>query len=131
MTVKEILERYKSVAVVGLSSSRDRDSYSVSRYMQAQGYRITPVNPNESDVLGERSYKSLEDVSHEIEIVNVFRRPEFVPQLMETAIKIQAKVVWLQEGVIHEEAARRGKDCGLEVIMDRCILKEHMALSGP
>ena len=128
MTFKEILETYHSVAVVGLSARPNRDSYSVSSYMQAQGYRIIPVNPNEDFILGERSYKSLEDVPHEVDIVNIFRKPKYVPHLMESAISIGAKVVWLQEGVINEEAARRGKECGLDVIMDRCILKEHMAL---
>ena len=120
-----ILEQYRTLTVVGLSSKVMRPSYGVAAYMQTQRYRIIPVNPNETSVLGERAYPSLEEVPDPVEIVVVFRRPEFVPDIVEAAIRRGAKVIWMQEGVIHEAAARRARQAGLEVIQDRCILKEH------
>ena len=126
MTTKEILEKYKRIAVVGLSSHTWRASYGVSRFMQTVGYQITPVNPNEREVLGEKAYSTLDEVPDPIEIVNIFRRSEFVPEVVDAAIRRGAKVVWMQEGVIHEEAAQRARKAGLEVVMDRCILKEQM-----
>ena len=128
MTIKEILEKYKSIAVVGLSSQTWRPSYSVSQYMQSVGYRIVPVNPNEAEVLGEKAYASLDDVPDPIEIVDIFRRPEFVPDIVESAIRRKARVIWMQVGVVHEAAAERARAAGLEVVMDRCILIEHQAL---
>ena len=128
MNIAEILQTYRTIAVVGLSSSPWRPSHSVSKYMQAHGYRIIPVNPNEETVLGERAYPTLEDVPEAVEIVDVFRRSEEVPDIMESAIRIGAKVAWLQEGVFHEAAAARGREAGLDVVMDRCILKEHMTV---
>lgn len=126
MSVKEILEKYKTIAVVGLSNSPWRASLGVSKYMQSQGYRIIPVNPNVGSVLGEKSYASLDDVPIAIDIVDIFRRSEFVPDIVEAAIRKGAKVIWMQESVIHEAAAQRARAAGLEVIMDSCILKEHM-----
>ena len=126
MTTKEILERYKRIAVVGLSSNTWRASYGVSRFMQTVGYEITPVNPNETAVLGQKAYSTLDEVPDPVEIVNIFRRPEFVPEIVDTAIRRGARVVWMQEGVIHEEAAQRARAAGIEVVMDRCILKEQM-----
>jgi len=126
MTTKQILEKYKRIAVVGLSSNTWRASYGVSRFMQTVGYQITPVNPNESEVLGHKAYATLDEVPGPIEIVNIFRRPEFVPEIVEASIRRGAKVIWMQEGVIHEEAAQRARDAGMEVVMDRCILKEQM-----
>ena len=126
MTTKEILERYKRIAVVGLSNNTWRASYGVSRFMQTVGYHITPVNPNETEVLGQKAYSQLEEVPGPLEIVNIFRRSEFVPEIVDAAIRLGAKVVWMQEGVIHEEAAQRARAAGIEVIMDRCILKEQM-----
>ena len=126
MTTKEILETYKKIAVVGLSNSPWRASFGVSRFMQTVGYDITPVNPNETEVLGRPAYATLDDVPGPIEIVNIFRRSEFVPDIVEAAIRRGAKVVWMQEGVIHEGAALRARDAGIEVVMDRCILKEQM-----
>ena len=128
MTIPEILQKYKTIAVVGLSSSPYRASHGVSRYMQANGYRIIPVNPHESEVLGEKAYSSLDDVPEPFEIVDIFRRPEYVPDIVEAAIRKGAKVIWMQESVIHEAAADRARQAGLEVVMDRCILKEHMAM---
>ena len=126
MTTKEILETYKKIAVVGLSNSPWRASFGVSRFMQTVGYDITPVNPNETEVLGQPAYATLDDVPGPIEIVNIFRRSEFVPDIVEAAIRRGAKVVWMQEGVIHEGAAQRARAAGIEVVMDRCILKEQM-----
>jgi uncharacterized protein len=130
MTTKEILQTYKRIAVVGLSSDPGRASYGVSRYMQNSGYQITPVNPNEVNVLGEKAYASLEEVPGPIEIVDIFRRPEFVPDIVNTAIRRDAKVIWMQLGVAHEEAAKRARAAGLEVVMDLCILQEHMKYFG-
>lgn len=126
--VAELLRTAKTIAVVGLSSKRHRPSHGVAEYMQRQGYRIIPVNPQETEVLGERAYASLDEVPGPIDIVNVFRRSEFVPEIVEAAIRKGARAIWLQEGVIHEEAAERARQAGLIVVMDRCILKEHRRL---
>jgi len=123
--IREILERGKTLAVVGLSSKVMRPSHGVADYMQRHGYRVIPVNPHEETVLGEKVYASLDDVPDPIDIVVIFRRPEFVPEIVQSAIRKGAQVVWMQEGVIHEEAAQAARRAGLEVVMDRCILKEH------
>jgi predicted CoA-binding protein len=120
-----LLRDSKIIAVVGLSSNRRRPSYGVSEYMQSMGYRIIPVNPLETEVLGEKAFASLDNVPEPVDIVNVFRRSEFVPDIVDAAIRIGAKCVWMQEGVIHEEAAAKARAAGLEVVMNRCILKEH------
>ena len=130
MTTKEILQKYKKIAVVGLSSDPARASHGVSHYMQKSGYEITPVNPNEVNVLGEKAYASLDEVPGPIEIVDIFRRPEFVPDVVEAAIRRHAKVIWMQLGVTHEEAAQRARAAGMEVVMDLCILQEHMKHFG-
>jgi predicted CoA-binding protein len=127
VSIKEILEQYKTIAVVGLSSHRFRASYSVSEYMQNAGYRIIPVNPNETEVLGEKAYPSLDDVPEPFEIVDIFRRPEYVPDIVEAAIRRNARVIWMQLGVVNEAAAARARAAGLEVVMDRCILQDHAA----
>ena len=123
--IRDLLEQGKVIAVVGLSSKPHRPSYGVARYMQSAGYRIIPVNPNEREVLGEKCYARLEEIPIRVDIVDIFRRSEFVPPLVESAIVLGAHSVWLQEGVIHEGAAARARAAGLEVVMDRCILKEH------
>jgi predicted CoA-binding protein len=123
--ILELLKQYKTIAVVGLSSNPMRPSYDVTEYMQAAGYRIIPVNPNERKVLGEKSYARLEEVPEKIEIVNVFRRAEEVPAVVESAIRVGAKVVWMQQGVENEEAAEKARAAGLMVIEDACILVEH------
>jgi predicted CoA-binding protein len=128
VTIKDILETYRTIAVVGLSSRPYRASHGVSRYMQRAGYRIIPVNPLETEVLGEKAYPSLDDVPESFEIVDIFRRSEFVPDIVEAAIRRNAKVIWMQQGVVHEAAAERARAAGLEVVMDLCILQEHMAL---
>jgi uncharacterized protein len=125
MTIPELLASSHTIAVVGLSHKRFRPSYGVSEYMRRAGYRIIPVNPFETEVLGEKSYASLADVPEHVDIVNIFRRSEFVPELVEAAIRIGARAVWMQEGVVHEAAAQRARAAGLTVVMDRCILKEH------
>ena len=128
--IAAILREAHTVAVVGLSGKRFRPSYGVSEYMQRSGYRIIPVNPRESEVLGETCYPDLESIPEPIDIVDIFRRSEFVPEIVDAAIRKGAKVIWMQEGVIHEDAARRAMEAGLTVVMDRCILKEHRRLGG-
>jgi len=124
--VTEILKNSETIAVVGLSSRRHRPSYGVAQYLQAAGYRIIPVNPNETEILGEKCYARLEDVPAHVEIVDVFRRSEFAAEIVESAIRIGGRGVWMQEGVIHAEAAERARSAGLFVIMNTCILKEHI-----
>jgi uncharacterized protein len=124
--VTQILRNSRTIAVVGLSSRKFRPSYGVSEYLQSAGYRVIPVNPSEKEVLGEKSYATLEEIPEKVDIVNIFRRSEFVPEIVESAIRIGARGVWMQEGVIHSEAAERARRAGLFVIMDSCILKEHI-----
>jgi len=121
----EILKTSKTIAIVGLSSRRLRPSYGVAEYLKSVGYRIIPVNPNESEVLGEKSYARLEDVPERVDIVDIFRRSEFVPEIVESAIRIGARAVWMQEGVAHMGAAERARRAGLFVIMNTCLAKEH------
>ena len=125
----QILQSARTVAVVGLSGKRYRPSYGVAEYLKREGYRVVPVNPEETEVLGEKCYPDLDSVPGEIDVVDVFRRSEFVPEIVEAAIRKGAKVIWMQEGVIHEEAARRAREAGLTVVMDRCILKDHRRLA--
>jgi predicted CoA-binding protein len=127
--IDDILRSYRTIAVVGLSGRRFRPSYGVAEYMKKAGYRIIPVNPMEQEVLGEKSYPDLDSVPEPVEIVDIFRRSEFVPEIVEAAIRKGAKVIWMQEGVVHEEAARRAMEAGLTVVMDRCILKDHRRLA--
>jgi predicted CoA-binding protein len=123
--IHEILRNYKTIAVVGLSSNRTRPSHGVAKYIQAAGYRIIPVNPNEKEVLGERSYARLEDVPEKIEIVDIFRRAEEVPAVVESAIRVGAKVVWMQLGIENAGAAEKARAAGLIVVEDACIYMEH------
>ncbi|MBJ6750637.1 CoA-binding protein [Geomonas anaerohicana] len=124
--IKEILTKYRTVAVVGLSPDAGKPSHEVAAYLKRAGYRIIPVNPAVAEVFGEKSYPTIAEIPEPVEIVDVFRRSEFVPEIVEQAIAKGAKVVWLQEGVVHEDAARRAREAGLEVVMDRCMLKEHV-----
>jgi hypothetical protein len=124
--IDRMLNESKTIAVVGLSSDGSRASNSVSRYMQAHGYRIIPVNPNEVSVLGEKAYERLEDVPEKIDLVDIFRRSDEAGIHVDEAIRIGARGVWLQEGVIDVRAAQRALDAGVAVVMDRCILKEHL-----
>ncbi len=127
--IADLLRTSRVIAVVGLSSNPLRPSHGVAGYMQEHGYRIIPVNPQETEVLGEKAYPSLEDVPGKIDIVNIFRRSDFVPPIVEDAIRLGARAVWMQEGVVHEQAAARARAAGLIVVMDRCILKEHRRLA--
>lgn len=129
-SVAELLRSAKTIAVVGLSDNPFRPSYDVSAYMQGQGYRIIPVNPQVKEVLGEKSYASLRDVPERIDIVDVFRRSEFVPEIVDEAIALKVPAIWMQEGVIHEAAAAKARAAGIFVVMDRCILKEHATLAS-
>jgi predicted CoA-binding protein len=127
--IKRILDECKTIAVVGLSSNPFRPSYGVARYMQQRGYRIIPINPNETEVLGERAYPNLACAPEKIDLVDIFRRSEEAEEAgahVDEAIRLRVKAVWMQEGVIDEAAARRAIEAGLMVVMDRCILKEHM-----
>ena len=123
--ITELLKSAKTIAVVGLSDSPMRTSHGVSLYMQSQGYRIIPVNPKITEWLGEKAYPALLDVPEKIDIVNIFRRSDAVPDVVEQAIQIQAPAIWMEEGVIHEEAAEKARQAGIFVVMDLCILKEH------
>jgi uncharacterized protein len=123
--IAEILSKYRTIGVVGLSSDASRPSYGVSEYMQSAGYRIIPVNPNEREVLGEKSYARLEEVPEKIEIVDIFRRIEQVAAVVDSAISIGAQVVWMQQGIEHQASAEKASAAGLIVVMDACILVEH------
>src|SRR5947207_5453624 len=123
--IGELLKRAKTIAVVGLSDSPLRPSYGVSAYMQSQGYRVIPVNPTIKGALGEKAVGALSEIQEKIDIVDVFRRPEGVPEVVDEAIKLGVPAIWLQEGVIHEEAAAKARRAGIFVVMDKCILKEH------
>ena len=127
-SIAEALKTAKNIAVVGLSSSPLRPSHGVAAYMQSQGYRILPVNPEISEALGEKSYASLAEVREKIDIVDIFRRSEFVPEIVDEAIKLRLPVIWMQEGVVHEAAAEKARKAGIFVVMDKCILKAHHAL---
>ena len=124
-SIRFMLDECKIIAVVGLSSKSHRPSYGVSQYLQASGYRIIPVNPNEKKVLGESCFDRLEDIPVKVDAVCIFRRSEFVPPLVDSAIAVGARGVWMQEGVVHEGAATTAREAGLAVVMDRCMLKDH------
>ena len=124
--VKAILENHKTVTVVGLSPKPERDSHMVAQYLKEHGYRIVPVNPGQKEILGAKSYPNLKAIPFRIEIVNVFRRPEAIPPIVDDAIEIGAKVVWMQLGIAHNQAAEKAREAGLEVVMNKCIKIEHM-----
>lgn len=128
--IRELLSRAKTIAVVGLSDSPLRPSHGVSAYMQMQGYKIIPVNPTISEALGQKCYPSLLDVPEKIDIVNIFRRPEYVEEIVDQAIQLKIPAVWMQEEVINERAAEKARKTGMFVAMDLCILKEHKARFG-
>jgi predicted CoA-binding protein len=128
--IADLLRSARKIAVVGLSASPLRPSHGVAAYMQGQGYRIIPVNPEITGALGEKAYASLLDVPEKIDVVNVFRRSEHVPPIVDQAIQLKVTAIWMQEGVIHEQAAEKARHAGIFVVMDRCILKEHHARFG-
>jgi predicted CoA-binding protein len=128
-TIKRVLDDCKTIAVVGLSSNPGRPSYGVASYMRRRGYRVVPVNPNETEVFGDKAYASLAEVPGKIDLVDIFRRSSEAGHAVDEAIAVGAKAVWLQEGVIDQAAAKRAQDAGLLVVMDRCWLKEHARTS--
>jgi predicted CoA-binding protein len=128
---EDILRSCKVIAVVGLSSEPGRASYGVAKYLQGQGYHIIPVNPRETTILNETCYPDLSTIPVPVDMVDVFRRSEAVPEIVDEAIKIGAKAIWLQEGIVHEEAAARARKAGLKVVMDKCAFKEHLKMVNP
>lgn len=128
--MKDILVSAKTIASVGLSSNQHKESYGIVSYLKDQGYRIIPVNPTADEILGEKSYPDLESVPEPIDVVQVFRKPEDVPPVVDSAIRAGAKVVWMQEGIVNEEAAQKARDAGLQVVMDACMRVTHRRLIG-
>jgi hypothetical protein len=126
--IADLLQTSRTIAVVGLSSKQYRPSYGVTEYMQSQGYRIIPVNPNETEILNEPACADLDSITGNIDIVNIFRRSECVPEIVDAAIRVGARAIWMQEDVVHMEASAKAEAAGLIVVMDRCILKEHRKL---
>ena len=129
--MKEILLSSKTIASVGLSGNQQKESFWIASYLKEQGYRVIPVNPTATEILGEKAYPDLSSVPEKVDIVQVFRKPEDVPPVVDEAIKIGAKVVWMQEGIVHEEAAQKARDAGLQVVMDACMRGTHRRLVGP
>ena len=129
-TMKDILLSTKTIASVGLSSNPARESYGIVRYLKSQGYRVIPVNPTAEEIMWEKSYPDLESVPEKIDVVQVFRKPEDVPPVVDAAIKVGAKVVWMQEGIVNEEAAQKAREAGLQVVMDACMRATHQRLIG-
>jgi predicted CoA-binding protein len=127
-TVRKILDDAETIAVVGLSPKPERDSHEVAEYLQEAGYRIIPVNPKADEILGEKAYTDLVSIPERIDVVDIFRKSEHVPPIVEEAIEAGAKTVWMQLGVVNEDAARKAADAGLDVVMDRCMLREHKRL---
>ena len=128
--MKNILQSAKTIASVGLSSNPAKESFGIAAYLKGQGYRVIPVNPTTAEVFGETSYPDLESVPENIDVVQVFRKPEDVPPVVDSAIKVGAKVVWMQEGIVNEEAAQKAREAGLQVVMDACMRVTHRRLIG-
>ncbi|HSJ90046.1 MAG TPA: CoA-binding protein [Anaerolineales bacterium] len=128
--LKDILLSTKTIASVGLSGNQEKESYWIASYLKDQGYHVIPVNPTATEILGEKAYPNLESVPEKIDVVQVFRRPEDVPPVVDAAIKAGAKVVWMQEGIVHEEAAQKAREAGLQVVMDACMRATHRRLIG-
>jgi uncharacterized protein len=128
--MKDILLSAKTIASVGLSSNTEKESYWIVSYLKSQGYRVIPVNPTADEILGEKSYPDLESVPERIDVVQIFRKPEDVPPVVDSAIRVGAKVVWMQEGIVNEEAAQKARQAGLQVVMDACMRATHRRLIG-
>ena len=128
VVIRALLQRARRIAVVGLSSQPNRPSYGVARHMQQFGYQVVPVRPMVVEVLGEKAYSSLLELPFPVDIVNVFRAAEHIPQLVEECIQMASPVIWIQQGIIHEQAAQRAKEAGLIVVMDRCIYRDYLEL---
>ena len=129
--MKEILLSARTIASVGLSSNQQKESFSIVSYLKEQGYRVIPVNPTAHEILGEKAYPDLSSIPDKVDIVQVFRKPEDVPPVVDEAINIGAKVVWMQEGIVNEEAAQKAREAGLQVVMDACMRATHRRLIGP
>ena len=129
--MKELLLSAKTIASVGLSSNQQKESYWIASYLKEQGYRVIPVNPTVNEIFGEKAYPDLSSVPEKVDIVQVFRKPEDVPPVVDEAIKIGAKAVWMQEGITHEEAAQKAREAGLQVVMNACMRGTHRRLVGP
>lgn len=129
--MKEILLSSKTIASVGLSGNQQKESFWIASYLKEQGYRVIPVNPTATEILGEKAYPDLSSLPEKVDVVQVFRKPEDVPPVVDEAIKIGAKVVWMQEGIVHEEAAQKAREAGLQVVMDACMRATHRRLIGP
>lgn len=129
--MKELLLSSKTIASVGLSSNQQKESYGIASYLKEQGYRIIPVNPTANEIFGEKAYPDLSSIPEKVDIVQVFRKPEDVPPVVDEAIKIGAKAVWMQEGITHEESAQQARDAGLQVVMNACMRVTHRRLVGP
>lgn len=127
--IRQALQAAKVIAVVGLSDEASKDSHRVAGYLQKAGYRIIPVNPKADSILGEKSFASLDEIPVKVDIVDIFRRPEFIPEIVEAAIRIGAKVVWMQEGLAHNASADMARKAGVTVVMNKCIMKEHRKIS--
>jgi predicted CoA-binding protein len=127
--IDAVLEKYEVVAVVGLSPKPERDSHKVAKYMKEHNYTIVPVNPGQKNILGEKCYPNLKAIPFPVDIVDVFRRPDAVPPIVDDAVEIGAKVIWMQLGIVHNEAAEKAREAGLEVVMDRCMKVEHMRMA--
>ena len=123
--VDRILSRYNRVAVIGLSNNHEKPSYQVAQYLKVHGFKIYPVNPGYEHILGEPCYPSLLDIPHTIEIVDIFRKPSAVPEIVEDAIRCGARVIWMQAGIVNNEAAKMARDAGLQVVMSKCMMVEH------
>jgi predicted CoA-binding protein len=128
MSVEKILKTYHTVAVVGVSPDPEKPSYWVFNYLSGQGYNVIPVNPKMNEIVGKKCYPSLSAIPEKVEVVDIFRRAEDVPPIVEEAIRIGARAVWMQEGIVNEAAAKKARDAGLLVVMDRCMFKEHQRL---
>jgi len=128
--LKEILQSAKTIASVGLSSNPNKESYRIASYLKAQGYRVIPVNPTASEIMGETSYPDLISVPAKIDVVQIFRKPKDVPPVVDDAIQAGARVIWMQEGIVHEGAAQKARDAGLQVVMDTCMRVAHRSLIG-
>lgn len=128
--IKNILERSKRTAIIGLSAKEERDSNRVAKYLMEKGYEIVPVNPGQKEILGKECFKTLTDIPFKVDLVDLFLNPERVPPVVDQAIEIGASVLWMQIGVIHNEAAQKAREAGLTVVMDRCMMREHKKLFG-
>jgi uncharacterized protein len=127
--IEDVLKNSKTIAVVGISPKPDRASNEVAKYMQARGYKIVPVRPGADEILGEKAYASLKDIPFEVDIVDIFRKPEHIAAIVDEAIEIKAKAVWMQLGLVHEDAAKKAEAAGLKVVQDKCLVIEHRRIN--